>query len=196
MVPEPIVAHPSIERIEDRTPCRASVLYHESIGMDEESQQLARRARWQAVRLEYAGVMRMWFSQEKEAIFVRGTSTSKETILFPLKEILYRKPFITQRTDIRDFYTQTQYGILPKGSPPDEKGCFCVVMEGFGKSESLQKPLNPSFCNASTYVSKHALFAHAVAIGKGTESMRLQEEFWKGGQCTLQILRQKKKKRR
>ncbi|MDR2417294.1 MAG: hypothetical protein LBD15_03990, partial [Holosporales bacterium] len=166
MVPEPIMVRPSIERIENRTPCLASSLYHESIGMDDESQHLARRARWQAVRLEYAGVMRLWFSQEKETVFVRGTATNKERILFPSGEILYRKPFITQRADIRDFYTQTQYGMLPEGSPPDEKRLLLRGYGGFWEERISPEAVEP-------------VFFQCINLRQQTRAICTRSSYWK-----------------
>jgi hypothetical protein len=166
MVPEPIMIRPSIERIEDRTPCLAASLYHESVGFDEESQQLARRARWQAVRLDYAGVMRLWFFQGKEAVFVRGTTTDKERIFFSSEDTLYRKPFIIQRANIHDFYTQTQYGMLPQGSPPDEKRLLLRGYGGFWEERISPEAVEP-------------VFFQCINIRQQTRAVCTRSSYWK-----------------
>ncbi|MDR1267370.1 MAG: hypothetical protein LBJ70_03260 [Holosporales bacterium] len=121
MLPERILAQPTIQRLEDNIPCQAIPLYHDAACMDDETRQLARRSRWSAIRLEYAGTMRLWFSGNQEALFVRGTEMGPENILFAQGSTLYRKPFVTQEADIRDGYVKTPHGMLPVGSPPEEK---------------------------------------------------------------------------
>ncbi|MDR0406969.1 MAG: hypothetical protein LBH38_02710 [Holosporales bacterium] len=167
MVPEPITERPRIERLEDGHACQASFLYQDTTGIDEDNQYLARRARWKAVRLDYAGVMRVWFAQSGNALFVRGTMTNKEKFLFAAGDTLYRKPFVMQMTDIRDFYTQTSYGMLSTGSPPEEKRLLLRCYGGFWEAKASPDAVEP-------------VFFQCINLRQQTRIVCTKYSYWKG----------------
>ncbi|MDR0662156.1 MAG: hypothetical protein LBF76_02090 [Holosporales bacterium] len=142
IIPEPIRAQPKLQRVDNRTPCQAVPLYHETAGMDEETRNLARLSRWSAIRLDYAGVMRFWFTRNQDSLFVRGTETDHEKVLFTEGALLYQKPFVTQTKDIQDSYQQTSYGMLPEGSPPEEKRlqlrCYGALWTPYTAPEDIE----------------------------------------------------------